>query len=134
MLDGLPSSAENAVSMVDLKIFDDPIVIYRQLRSFNVFFHFLAELFKVPIRVQINFKLDLLGTWISLIVALITLRHLINIVFQVLVLNLHSHKQLDTPSVRIIVPWNQRRGWVVLSWLFLGGSSLRLWLYSLFLL
>ena len=51
VLDWLSWALKDAVSMVDLEILYDSVVVDCQLRPLDVLLNLLAELFKVPVRV-----------------------------------------------------------------------------------
>ena len=104
VLDGLALTTKDPIGVVDLQILDHSVVVHCKLRSLYVFLYFLAELFKVPVGVKVDFELNLFGAGVSLLVILVLLvLHLIQIVLQVLVLNLHSDKQLDAAAERVVV-------------------------------
>ena len=113
VLNWLSWALQDTICVVDLQVLNDSVVIDCKLRPLNILLHLWTELFKVPVGIQVDLKFDLLSTWVSRTVWLVLGWDLIEIIFEILVLNLHSNKQLDSPTVCVIVSWHKRRRRIV---------------------
>ena len=60
----LPVRASSSIRVVEEQCLDHVLVLHSKLRAHDVLLYLLAELFKSPAVVELNFKFDLLGAWI----------------------------------------------------------------------
>jgi len=111
VLHWLASTAHDSVCVVDLQVLDHSVIIHGKLGPLYVILHFRAKLLEIPHGIEVDFELNLLGTWIPHLLArcciLLILAH---VALEVLVLDLDSDEQLDATLVSSVVPWHKWRG------------------------
>ena len=93
VLDWLTRTADNSVCVINLQVLNHSVIIHRQLGPLYVILHFRAKLLEIPHWIEIDFELNLFGTWIPHLLArcwiLLVLAH---VTFEVLVFDLDSDK------------------------------------------